>query len=68
MPAFNSSKKGYRMITNFRANNFRCFHDIVLQDLRRVNIVVGENASGKTALLEILRLGLGGTPQVLSSN
>jgi AAA15 family ATPase/GTPase len=59
--------KGYRMITNFKIKNFRCFQDATLENLCRINIIVGENASGKTALLEALRLGLGGTPQSLYS-
>jgi AAA15 family ATPase/GTPase len=59
--------KGYRMISNFKVENFRCFQHATLRDLRRVNIVVGDNASGKTALLEVLRLGLEGTPQSLHS-
>jgi hypothetical protein len=55
------------MIKSFKAQNFRCFRGIELPDLRRINIVVGRNATGKTALLEVLRLGLGGTPSVLWS-
>src|SRR6202035_1664268 len=35
-----------------------------LSDFRRINVVVGRNAAGKTALLEAIRLALGGTPQV----
>jgi AAA domain, putative AbiEii toxin, Type IV TA system/AAA ATPase domain len=55
----------YHMLKTFKAHNFRCFQRIELSDLRRVNIVVGKNAAGKTALLEAIRLGLAGTPQVL---
>jgi predicted ATPase len=55
---------GYRMIKSFDVQKFRCFDHLELRDLRRINIVVGRNAVGKTALLEALRLGLGGTPQV----
>jgi hypothetical protein len=53
------------MLSSFQANNFRCFKHVELSDLRRINILVGKNASGKTALLEAIRLGLAGTPSVL---
>jgi AAA domain, putative AbiEii toxin, Type IV TA system/AAA ATPase domain len=44
----------YRMIESFEIENFRCFDTLKLNDLKRVNIITGENASGKTALLEAL--------------
>jgi len=53
------------MIKSLHAENFRCFKELDLSDLRRVNVVVGMNATGKTALLEALRLALGGTPNTL---
>ena len=52
------------MIRSFEANNFRCFENLKLADLRTVNILVGRSASGKTALLEALRVALAGTPVV----
>jgi len=52
------------MIDSFSVKNFRCFEDVNLQNLRRVNVIVGKNAAGKTALLEAVRLALGATPQV----
>jgi len=52
------------MIKSFEAHNFRCFKKLELSDLRRINVVVGKNATGKTALLELVRLALGATPQV----
>lgn len=55
----------YHMLKSFTAHNFRCFRSVELADLRRINLVVGKNAAGKTALLEAIRLGLAGTPQVL---
>jgi predicted ATPase len=54
---------GYRMIEKVSVQNFRCFENFKLEKLRRINIVVGRNATGKTALLEALRMGAGGTPQ-----
>jgi AAA domain, putative AbiEii toxin, Type IV TA system/AAA domain len=53
------------MLKSFQAHNFRCFKKVDIADLRWVNLVVGKNAAGKTALLEAIRLGLTGTPQVL---
>ncbi len=53
------------MIKSLHVENFRCFKELDLSDLQRVNVVVGMNATGKTALLEAIRLGLGGTPNVL---
>jgi AAA15 family ATPase/GTPase len=55
------------MIASFNAENFRCFKKIILKDLRKINIIVGSNASGKTVVLEAIRLAAGGTPQVMIS-
>ncbi len=57
---------GYRMIESATIENFRCFEELQLEKLRRINIVVGRNATGKTALLEALRMGAGGNPQIAS--
>jgi ABC-type branched-subunit amino acid transport system ATPase component len=59
------SAADYHMLKALKAQNFRCFKEIDLNELRRVNVVVGKNATGKTALLEVVRLALGGTPTVL---
>jgi hypothetical protein len=53
------------MIESLQIENFRCFKTLELSGLRRVNVVVGQNASGKTAFLEALRIGLAGTPLIL---
>jgi ABC-type transport system involved in cytochrome c biogenesis ATPase subunit len=53
------------MIDTLHVENFRCFKSLELSGLRRVNVIVGKNAAGKTALLEAIRLALGGTPNVL---
>jgi hypothetical protein len=55
------------MITSFKAKGFRPFKQLSLTDLRTLNIIVGRSASGKTALLEGIRLALGATPQVAFS-
>ena len=54
--------RGYRMIDTFDIKNFRCFKDLSLKDLSHVNVIVGDNASGKTALLEALVLAANGQP------
>ena len=53
------------MYTSFRVKNFRCFRDLQLNDLGRVNLIAGRNNSGKTALLEAIYLHTKPSPQVL---
>jgi len=52
------------MIDSIGIQHFRCFQQLNLSGLRRINVIVGRNAAGKTALLEGIRLALGGTPSV----
>lgn len=52
------------MITKFEAKGFRAFEALGLSGLRPINIIVGPSSSGKTALLEAIRLALGATPQI----
>ena len=42
------------MIRTFTIRNFRTFDMLCLKDLRRVNLIAGDNNTGKTALLEAL--------------
>jgi len=44
------------MIKELSVTNFRCFRELHVPDLRRVNVIVGKNSSGKSALLEALFL------------
>jgi predicted ATP-dependent endonuclease of OLD family len=53
------------MIESLHASNFRCFENLNLNALKQINILVGKNASGKTALLEAIRVSLSGTPQIV---
>jgi predicted ATPase len=53
------SKAGIGMAKSIKISNFRCFKDTELTDCRRINLVVGENGSGKTALLESILLSAG---------
>ncbi|MGA8613548.1 MAG: AAA family ATPase [Xanthobacteraceae bacterium] len=53
------------MIESFEVENFECFDSLKLSELKRVNIITGENASGKTALLEALFAAARGNPEGL---
>jgi len=44
------------MFKHFVIKNFRCFAGLHLQHLERVNLIAGKNNTGKTALLEAIRL------------
>jgi hypothetical protein len=52
------------MINSLEVRNFRAFSHLELTGLPIINILVGQSASGKTALLEAIRMALGGTPTV----
>ncbi|MBL4795744.1 MAG: AAA family ATPase, partial [Pseudomonadales bacterium] len=45
-------------ISNVSVNNFRIFKDFEVQLNAGLNVVVGENNSGKTALIDAIRLTL----------
>ncbi len=48
------------MLTSIELTGFRGFHQLKLEGLQRVNLIVGKNNSGKTSLLEgIERFGRG---------
>src|SRR5688500_12184663 len=51
------------MIDSVRIRNFRCFESAEISGLGRINLVVGDNRSGKTALLEAIYLACGNSPQ-----
>ncbi len=55
---------GYRMIKSAEFRNFRSFNHARLENCARINIVVGDNGSGKTALLEGLFLAAGPSPEI----
>lgn len=42
------------MYRTFSARNFRCFEDLTVGPLERINLITGKNNVGKTALLEAL--------------
>lgn len=54
------------MFTTASMSGFRCFEELSVTDLGRVNLVVGENGAGKTSFLEGMRLlRAGGNPMTL---
>lgn len=61
-----NSDKISPMFQSFQIKNFRCFDDLKLDSLNRVNLIAGGNNVGKTALLEAIFLHLGGHNPELS--
>lgn len=55
---------GYQMIKSISINNFRCFENLTIEGCERINVIVGDNGTGKTALLEALFLALAGNTSV----
>lgn len=51
------------MINRLEVRNFRCFNTLSLSGLKRLNLVVGDSGSGKTAFLETLFLLSSGSPE-----
>jgi predicted ATPase len=60
-----ANKEGYLMIESLYVEKFRPFGSLDLTNLKRVNIIVGKNASGKTSLLEAIKVGLDAMPGTL---
>lgn len=57
------------MLTCFYIKNFRLFKELSIPKLSRVNLFVGKNNSGKTALLESLHIYISnGSPEILLSS
>jgi len=56
------------MLDDLRIRNFRMFDDFVVPRLGRINLIVGRNCSGKSTVLDALRiLASQGNPRVLRS-
>jgi energy-coupling factor transporter ATP-binding protein EcfA2 len=60
---FDSRPDGFHMIRSLEIENYKGFKSLRLNDLRRINVIVGANASGKTSLLEALFLVGGNSPE-----
>jgi predicted ATPase len=50
------------MINSIEIKNFRCFERLEIKKCKRINVLVGENGSGKTSLLEAIFFALGSSP------
>jgi AAA15 family ATPase/GTPase len=44
------------MLTSIHLKNFRALRDVKIEPLRRVNLITGQNDTGKTTVLEALRI------------
>ena len=56
------------MYKSFHIDNFRTFTTLSLHDCKRINIIIGKNNAGKTALLEAIFLHIGSmNPQLTLS-
>jgi ABC-type Mn2+/Zn2+ transport system ATPase subunit len=56
---------GDLMINGIDIRNYKCFEHLEIHNCRRVNIVVGDNGSGKTALLEAMFMALGASSEMV---
>jgi len=54
------------MLKSLRIDNFRCFQNFELKQLGRINLIVGKNNSGKTSILEFIRLQTSGENMIRS--
>ena len=52
------------MIKTLDIKNFRGYQEVSLKGISNINIIVGANGSGKTALLEAIYLALGAHPEL----
>jgi hypothetical protein len=52
------------MAKSIRIRNFRGFRSAEVEDCRRINVIVGQNGSGKTALLEAIFFAIGSSAEI----
>ncbi|MEM4214545.1 MAG: AAA family ATPase [Candidatus Methanomethylicaceae archaeon] len=52
----------------FEVRNFRCFHELTLNNLELINVIAGKNNVGKTAFLEAMYLHCGAYNPALTLN
>ena len=53
----------YRMINSIKIKNFRCFRQLNVDPCAPINLIVGDNGTGKTTFLEAIFLALCANPQ-----
>jgi ABC-type lipoprotein export system ATPase subunit len=56
---------GSSMINDVQILNYKCFERLTISGCRRLNVIVGDNGSGKTSLLEAMFLALGSTSELI---
>lgn len=59
---------GYQMINKIEIRNYKCFEKLKIEDCSHINILVGDNGAGKTALLEAIFFALAGNAQIALRN
>src|SRR5438552_1551730 len=64
--SLNDPRPDYQMFQDLEILGFKCFESAKLQRLKRINVIVGGNASGKTALLESLFFMGGVSPEIVN--
>src|SRR5579862_2908635 len=64
-PLASYTPTGYLMIHETEIRNFKCFEHLHIKGCRRINIIVGENGVGKTALLEGMFFAAGKTSELI---
>lgn len=55
---------GYKMINAITIQNFRCYKHLKIDQCSRLNVIVGDNGSGKTSLLEAIFMALATGPEI----
>ena len=58
------TKDGLLMIRSISISNFRCYKQLQVENCGRLNVIVGDNGTGKTSLLEAIFLALGGGTEI----
>ena len=51
-------RTGYHMIRSIEIHNFRCYDMLTLKNCAPINVIIGDNGTGKTTLLEAIFLPL----------
>jgi AAA15 family ATPase/GTPase len=55
------------MIDSISIENFRCFDKLKIKGFKNINLIGGQNNSGKTALLEALLLAFSPSPSSIDT-
>jgi len=64
IPTLARPSSEYKMIRSIDVRNFRCYRHLKIGGCARLNVIVGDNGSGKTALLESIFLPLATSSEV----